>query len=160
MKYLDRLNNFLNAIFMILGGIAVLALMALATGNVVLRILDVPLKGTYEIVSFLGAVVIAFALGYSHKARDHMIVDIVSDRYPQWLKKLVDSVADCVITLFFGVVSWQVFVWGLKIRNAGELSETLKIPFHPFVFAVGLGFGALALTSLIELINKFSGQEE
>ncbi|MBI5443046.1 MAG: TRAP transporter small permease [Deltaproteobacteria bacterium] len=157
---MDRLNNFLNAIFMILGGIAVLALMALATGNVVLRILDVPLKGTYEIVSFLGAVVIAFALGYSHKARDHMIVDIVSDRYPQWLKKLVDSVADCVITLFFGVVSWQVFVWGLKIRNAGELSETLKIPFHPFVFAVGLGFGALALTSLIELINKFSGQEE
>ena len=59
MKYLDVLNDFLNKILIILGGIAVMALMLLATGNVVLRILSMPYKGTYEIVSFLGAVVIA-----------------------------------------------------------------------------------------------------
>ena len=65
MKYLDKLNDFLNKILIILGGIAVMALMLLATGNVVLRMFGMPYRGAYEIVSFLGAVVIAFALGFN-----------------------------------------------------------------------------------------------
>ena len=83
MKYLEAINIFLNRISMILGGIAVLALMLLATGNVVLRIFHLPFRGTYEIVSFLGAVVIAFALGYTQKNKDHIVVDILTERFPK-----------------------------------------------------------------------------
>ncbi len=60
MKHLEALNKFFNNVLMVLGAIAVLGLMVLATGNVVLRILHIPFRGTYEIVSFLGACVIAF----------------------------------------------------------------------------------------------------
>jgi hypothetical protein len=35
----------------------------------------------------------------------------------------------------------------------GELSETLKIAYSPFVFLVGVGFAALALTSFLDLIE-------
>ena len=66
---------------MIIGGLAVLALMILATGNVVLRIFHAPFRGTYEIVGFLGAVVIAFALGYTQKRKDHIVVDILTERF-------------------------------------------------------------------------------
>jgi len=43
----------------------------------------------------------------------------------------------------------------LKIEKTGELSETLKIIFHPFVYCLALGFAALALTLFIDLLRLF-----
>ncbi len=160
MKLLERLNAFLNKILLIVGGIAVLALMSLATANVLLRIVYAPIRGTYELVSFFGAVVIAFALGYTQKRKDNIVVDILTERFPERLARVVDTFAYLVMTIFFAVVTWQVFVWGTKIWRTGELSETLKVIYHPFVLAVGLGFGALTLTCFIDFLSKILNRKE
>jgi TRAP-type C4-dicarboxylate transport system permease small subunit len=160
MKYLDAINNFLNKISMILGGVAVLALMILATGNVVLRIFHLPFRGAYEIVSFLGAVVIAFALGHTQKNRDHIVVDILSEKFPQKWQTSIEALADAVIMVFFGIVSWQVYVWGMKIYDSHEVSETLKIAFYPFIFAVSIGFALLCFTAFVDFLKKFNPVEE
>lgn len=160
MKYLDAINNLLNRISMILGGIAVLALMLLATGNVVLRMFQLPFRGTYEIVSFLGAVVIAFALGYTQKNKDHIVVDILTEKFPKKIQTYIEALADVVIMIFFGIVSWQVYVWGMKIYESHEVSETLKIVFHPFVFAVSVGFALLSFSASVDFLKKLSPKEE
>ncbi|HME44990.1 MAG TPA: TRAP transporter small permease [Syntrophorhabdales bacterium] len=161
MKFLVTLTNVLNKILMIAGGIAVLALMTLATGNVVLRIFHFPFRGAYEIVSFLGAIVIAFALGYTQRRKDHIIVEILAERYPKKLQRVVDTLAYLVITIFFAVVSWQIFVWAMKIYVSHEVSETLKVMYHPFVFAVALAFAIISLTALVDFLkNIFAPGEE
>ena len=161
MRYLELLTNILNKILMILGGIAVLALMTLATGNVVLRVFHLPFRGAYEIVAFLGAIVIAFALGYTQRRKDHIIVEILTERFPKKLQKAVDTFAYLVITLFFAIVSWQIFVWGMKIYVSHEVSETLKVIYHPFVFAVALAFAVVSLTALVDFLkNIFAPGEE
>ena len=160
MKFLERLNAFLNKILLIVGGIAVLALMTLATANVVLRIFYAPIRGTYELVSLFGALVIAFALGYTQKRKDNIVVDILTERYPERLARVIDAFAYLVMTVFFTIVTWQVFIWGMKIWNTGELTETLKVIYHPFVLAVGFGFGVLALTTLIDFLNKILNWKE
>ena len=160
MKYLEAISEFLNKISMILGGIAVLILMLLATGNVVLRIFHLPFRGTYEIVSFLGAVVIAFALGYTQKNRDHIVVDILSEKFPKKLQTVIEALSDLIIMFFFGIVAWQVYVWGMKIYEAHEVSETLRIIFYPFVFAVAFGFVLLCLSACIDFLKKFAPGEE
>jgi len=159
MRYLDTFNNFCNKVLLFLGGISVLALMLLATGNVVLRVFHLPFRGTYEIVSFLGAVVIAFALGYTQKRKDHIVVDILTEKFPEPLKNLIDKVAYLANTLFFGVVSWQLYVWGMKIWESSEVSETLKIVFHPYVFMVAVGFALLSFTAFIDFLKKLFHEE-
>ncbi len=160
MKHLEAINGFLNKILMILGGIAVLALMALATGNVVLRIFHIPYRGAYEIVSFLGAIVIAFALGYTQKRKDHIVVDILTDKFPKGLNRVLDTINYFVTMIFFGVIAWQIFIWGMKIWESGELSETLKIIYHPFIFSVSAGFSVLSLTLLIDFLKAIMMREE
>lgn len=159
MNYVDAFNRFCNKILLFLGGISVLLLMLLATGNVVLRIFHLPFRGTYEIVSFLGAVVIAFSLGYTQKRKDHIVVDILTERFSQPVKDIVDKVAYLAITLFFGIVSWQLYVWGMKIWESSEVSETLKIVFHPYVFMVAIGFALLSFTAFVDFLNKLFREE-
>ena len=138
---------------MIAGGASLLALTLLATMNVALRIFQVPVGGTYEVVSFLGAMVTAGALGYTQKRKDHIVVDILSDKFPAPVKRVLDRVSYALILAFFAVVSWQTFVYGKRLLRTGELSETLKIAYYPFVFLVGIGFAVLALTILLDLIE-------
>src|SRR5512139_2243172 len=148
---LERFSAGLRKILMVAGGVSLLALTLLATANVALRIIRVPVGGTYEIVSFLGAVVTAGALGYSQKRKDHIVVDILSDRFPVPVRRALDRVSHAVMFFLFTIVSWQTFVYGMRLLQTGERSETLKIAFYPFVFVVGLGFAVLALTILLDL---------
>ena len=181
MKYIERILGILNKILIIIGGVAVLALMSIATLNVCLRILyrigqmDLPIisslistlcpacmpyKGTYELVAFFGAVVTAFALGYTQKKRSHIVVDIFTDKYPQKIKKLVESIGFFIGTIFFAIIAWVILRWGLQIARSGEVSGTLEIIYHPFIFCVAIGFLILSFTLLVDFLNTLIKQGE
>ena len=145
---------------MIAGGVSLLALTLLATMNVALRIFQVPVSGTYEIVSFLGAIVTAGALGYTQKRKDHIVVDILSEKFPSPVKRVLDRISCILVLVFFSIVSWQTFVYAKRLMRTGELSETLKIAYYPFVVLVGIGFAVLSLTSFLDLIETFWTREE
>ena len=157
---LDKIDNLLGRILLVLSGAAVLALMLLATGNVVLRIFHAPFRGTYEIVSFLGAIGVGFALASTQRGKGHIVVDILSSRYPRPVRCLVDALSAAISAIFFGIVAWQVLVSGTRIMTAGEVSETLKIVYHPFIFGVAVGFGLLTLTCLLDIARAFRKDEE
>ena len=146
---------------MFVGSVAVLLLMSIATVNVCLRFFfNAPYRGAYELVGFLGAIVIAFALGYTQKRKDHIVVDILTEKFPKRVNRILDGINYLITTIFFSVVSWQVFIWGMKISKSGEVSETLKIMFHPFILSVSLGFALFSLTLVIDFIKTFQSREE
>jgi TRAP-type C4-dicarboxylate transport system permease small subunit len=157
---LDKIDNLLGRILLVMSGAAVLALMLMATGNVVLRIFHAPFRGTYEIVSFLGAIGVAFALASTQRGKGHIVVDILSSRYSRPVKRLVDALSAGISAVFFGIVAWQVSVWGTGIMAVGEVSETLKIVYHPFIFGVAAGFGILTLTCLLDIARAFGNDGE
>ncbi len=153
MAFLNRLCRLINRVFLIFGGLSVLALTFLATGNVLLRVFDMPFRWTYEIVSFLGAMITAFSLGYTQRQKDHIIVDIVSSRYPEKVRNTLDVVNYITVGIFFSIVSWHLFKWALRLKDSGELSENLQIVYYPFVMAMAAGFAAYALTLFVDFLN-------
>ena len=162
MHTLERVNVFLNKILMVLGSVAVLLLMAVATTNAFLRVpfIKSTWRGAYETVGFLGAIVIAFALGYTQKRKDHIVVDILTAKFPKRVNRVLDGINYFVTMIFFAIISWQVFVWGMKISRSGEVSETLKIVFHPFIYSVSFGFAVFSLTLIIDFLKSFKSMED
>jgi TRAP-type C4-dicarboxylate transport system permease small subunit len=152
---LERFSELLRRGLLVAGGVSLLLLTLLATLNVALRIFRVPVGGTYEVVSFLGAIVTAGALGYTQKRKDHIVVDILSDKFPDSVKRVADRISYVLMFVLFSIVSWQTFVYGKRLFTTGELSETLKLAYYPFVFLVSLGFAVLAFTILLDLVETF-----
>lgn len=160
---MDQLIGYISRFFMVVGGIALLLVVLLATGNVTLRLFHVPYAGTYEIVSFLGALVTAGALGHTQRRRDHIMVDILTDRFPLLVRRILDAVSDGLAAVLFGIASWQVYRWAEKLKESGELSETLQLKFYPFVYGVAAGFALLTLVLFLQmswaLLRKAEGEE-
>jgi TRAP-type C4-dicarboxylate transport system permease small subunit len=161
MNNFEKISDFLNKILVFVGSVAVLLLMAIATTNAFLRIpfIKSTWRGAYETVGFLGAIVIAFALGYTQKRKDHIVVDILTEKFPKRVSRVLDAISYFITTIFFAIVSWQVFVWGMKISKSGEVSETLKIVFHPIIYCVALGFAVFSLTLIIDFLKSLKGKE-
>lgn len=132
---------------MVAGG-ALLTIMGIACGNMAFRALWFPIKGSYELIGFLGALVASLALGYTQKERGHTLVDILSSRYPERARNTVEGVSDLVTGLFFAAICYELLRWTGDLMGQGEVSETLRIPFYPFVIGVATGGGLLALVSL------------
>ena len=155
MDYLIKLNAYINKVLLFFSGISVLILTGIAAGNMLLRIVYTPIQGSYELVGFFGAVATGFALGYTQIRKDHIIVTMFTDKFSKSANTFLDALNYAVNTIFFGIISWETYKWGMKIARTGELSETLKIIYHPFVYCLAIGFAALSFTLIIDFIRLF-----
>lgn len=153
MDYLIKFNVNLNKVLLFFSGLAVLILTGIAAGNMLLRMIYTPIQGSYELVGFFGAVATGFALGYTQIRKDHIIVTMFTDKFPKKVNKVLDGLNYSVNTIFFALISWQTFKWGMKIASTGEISETLKIIYHPFIYCLAFGFAALSFSLIIDFIR-------
>lgn len=148
-----RVNGWVNRFLIAVAGVALAGLMFLTAANVAMRIFKHPYIGAYELAGYLGAVSVALALGHTQVRKDHVAVDLLTRHYPNWLTRVIDVLSSGAGLVFFGAVGWRMVDWGLRLRQSGEVSETLKIVFDPFIYAVGFGFFMLAVALILDLLT-------
>ena len=113
----------------------------------------VPVKGTYELMGFFGAIVAAFALGYTQVSKGHIAVDILVDRFSSKTRKITGIINCAACAGFFIIAAWQLAIKATTLWKTGEVTETLRIIFYPFTYAVAVGCAVLALVLLLELVR-------
>lgn len=148
LKKINRLQVFLGGCFLVM-------MIFLTCANILLRQFGVPVRGTFEIMGFLGAVIFAFSLGYSHEKKEHLYVSIIFDRFPEKVKKAAHVINSLVCIFFFSLVSWQLVKKALVLKNVYEVSETLRIAYYPFILVLSFGVAVLVLYFIYELFIKF-----
>jgi TRAP-type C4-dicarboxylate transport system permease small subunit len=133
----------------------------LTCANVFLRFVWLPLKGTIELVGYFGAVLTAFALGYTQIKKGYIAVDVLVLRFSKRYRRLTNAINAFTCMLFFIFVTWQIFKYATILLKTDEVTETLHIIYYPFTYAVAFGCAILALVFLTEFLNSlFSSKED
>jgi TRAP-type C4-dicarboxylate transport system permease small subunit len=153
VPYLEKVSTFLNQLLFGVAGVALVAMVILTCTNVLLRSVWVPIKGVYELMGFFGAIVTAFALGYTQMKRGHVGIDIVVNQFSAMTRGILNGINYFICMVFFALAGWQLAVWATTIRRTGELTETLRIIFYPFIYGVALGCFILCLVFLVDLLK-------
>lgn len=148
-----KINKFLNKMLTLTGGVVLLAMIILTCANIFIRQVTNPIPGVFELMGFAGAVVSAFALGYTQFTNGHIAVDILVNTYPKPLKRMASILNHGVCCVFFSILGWYMIEKALTLKNTGELSETLRIIYYPFILAVAFGFFILALALLTDFLK-------
>ena len=131
---------------------ALVTIMLLIVGNVLLRIAWEPILGTYDLVSFLGAVLISFALAHCAVQKGHVAIGVVVERFSQRAQAITDSITGIFSVGIFAVMGWQCIVYATELWQGNVLSYTLMVPYYPIVY--GVGFGSIML-SLVLVVGLF-----
>jgi TRAP-type C4-dicarboxylate transport system permease small subunit len=134
--------------------LAVVVMMLLSCADVALRLFGAPIPGTYEMVGFLGAVIVSFALAYTSLQRGHVAVELLFEKLPPRAQCFVEAGGNLIGATLFGLMAWQSLAYGTDLRQNGEVSLTLQMPVYPFVYGIALGSGMLALVLIIDFIRS------
>ena len=153
MALLERISTGLNKALLWVAGIFLVGMVILTCANILLRLCWVPVRGTFEMMGLSGALVAAFALGYTQVKGGHIAVDVLTSAFPEGTRRFLHVLNGLVGLVFFALVAWQVAQKARTLWAAGEVTETLRIAYYPFIFAVGLGCAALALSFLTDLVR-------
>lgn len=143
----------------LLGCISVVVLAAIAAGNMLMRMIYKPIHGSYELIGFFGATSVGLALAYTQLRKDHIMVTIISDKFKEGLKRNLERFSYVLNSVFFSICGWQTFKWGNKLAKSGELSETLKIVYYPFVYVLAIGFFIMALALIFDFLLTFERRQ-
>jgi TRAP-type C4-dicarboxylate transport system permease small subunit len=160
MAVLEKIYRILSQVFVWVAGLCLVAMILMTCANIFLRIVWIPLKGTYELMGYFGALVTAFALGYTQMKKGHIAVDVLVTLFNPKAQKLLQAINCLICTVFFAIAGWQIFQYATTLWRTGEVTETLRIGYYPFAYGVASGCLLLALVMLIEFLQLLFTRQE
>lgn len=154
IKAVDRVyTSLLRGLVMALAaasGLAIIAMIAVTSADVVMRVFGRPITGSYDIVKVAGALAIALALPYTTAVKGHVAVEFFFHKLRRPGRIVVDTVTRLMVIAFLVVVARQAILYGNRLKQVGEVSLTLQIPMFWVAYAIG---AALAVTVLVKVHN-------
>ncbi|MBW1996547.1 MAG: TRAP transporter small permease [Deltaproteobacteria bacterium] len=160
MAVLEKISNFLNRVLVLIAGSFLAAMIILTCANIFFRIVWMPVRGTYELLGYFGAIVTAFALGYTQQRKGHIAVDILVLGFSKRRRRILDCINSALCMIFFGMVTWQITKYATTLYQTGEVTETLRIIYYPFTYGVAAGCLVLSLVFLTEFLKSLAKERE
>jgi len=151
------LNNAASRISFSLNLVASLSLISM----VFLTVADVsfryffnhPITGTYDLVSLMGAIVASFSMPYTLLEKGHVAVEILVKHLSKTKQLIIDSGVHMISLILFIIISWQCILLANDMRNSGEVTPTLLVPFYPIVYCMAICFCVLCLVIFASLLR-------
>ncbi len=154
LESLNKLVRKINQGLAFAGMFLLIPLMLLTTIDVLSRsMFNYPIVGTYELSSYMLAVIILLGITYTYQVGGHVRIDMFVSKMPARVAAILDIFTTLLSILIISVLAWQGWVLALEET---AVSEQLRIPETPFRMLVPLAAATLVVSMLLELIDKVS----
>jgi TRAP-type C4-dicarboxylate transport system permease small subunit len=159
-KTIRALERAVNPIVRIITYVAagVLALMMFITAaDVLLRYLfNRPISGTWELTSYMMAVLVGFGLSYCALVKGLISVEVLTSLFSPKAQAVFNCITHFFSFLFFSLVTWQSILYIKLIFKSSLVSAVLLVPTFPFVAALALGILVFTLVLLKDFLEYLS----
>lgn len=156
MKYAHKIAKLTQVI----AGSFLVIMFLVTLAEVLLRFVWRPIAGSYELIAFLGGLVIGFSIPYTSKKDGHVRVDFLINKM-QPPRKAMMNITTRIMAMFFFILAGSSLIYmGIDLRSSNEVSQTLKLPYYPVAFGLGLGFLIQAWQFLLDIVLIYGGNNE
>lgn len=160
METLSRILLGVSKILNYIGGAALTFMMFLTVADVLLRAGGHPILGTYELVSLTLAIVIGFSIPKVSLDRGHVYMEILLEKLSKRDKAIMNTFTRVLGIILFGIIGYNLFLIGNEFHASGEVSSTLKLPFFPISYFVGVCCFIECFVFIFDIAKIWRGQYE
>jgi TRAP-type C4-dicarboxylate transport system permease small subunit len=141
-------------------GVTMCLIMAITLADVIMRPFGHPILGTFEIISFLGAIVVGFSVPYTSLMKGHIYVDFLINSFSSNRRAVLYGITRIMGIFLFCLLSWYFFSMMRDIYIKGEVSTTLKLPFYPLAAGLGVSCFLQVIVLTYDLVKTCGGTHE
>ena len=152
MGSLRVVEKFLNHIA---GGILLLGMMLLVTGDVTRRLVfKSPIHGTTELVEFMMVGLLFFTLANTQALKAHIYIDVVIERLSPRARLLCEVISCFLGLIVFSLITWQgvkssIYSWTINEITFG----VIKFPLFPSKVIIPIGSFILCLRFVLDIVD-------
>lgn len=156
MSALAAFQQKMCKLLLLISGLTLAFMLLFTLLDVIMRAFGRPIVGDYEVISFLGAVVVGFAIPYTSMLKGHVIVDFMLEKLS---KKAGDAMQIATRTLgiaLFLWMGWNFVIMSLDLIKSKEVTPVFRLPYYPISF--GLAFACvIQCLVLLSQIKELAG---
>lgn len=149
---IERIIARASAAMAAVGGVALLAMLALTIVNMIMRLVATPFYGTVDLVSLLAVLVNGFALAEAQRHKAHVSIELVTTRLPMRAQLAIGAVTTLVSMVVFGLASWQLTAYASNLAAEGARTDSMGLPYWMVAMALAVGVAMLVLVLLRDLL--------
>ncbi len=151
-----RVIKFLNYI----GAAALTFMMFLTVTDVLLRAFGHPIMGTYEIVGQSLALVIGFGIPKVSFDRGHVYMEFVTEKLSKKSRAILNTFTRIICIVLFILIGYNLIGVGSEFRISGEVTSTIRLPFFPLAYGVGVCCFLQIFVFLYDIVQIWRGEYE
>jgi len=147
IKPVSRYSNYISAFFLLIMPLPVFF-------DVIARFsFKGSIPGGVEIESYILLIIVFLGLAFVQINEGHIRIEFIVSRFPKWIQNLFDNFHYLICSLFFGLMSSQLIMQGIKRLQGNEITYDLEIPIHIFWFIGALGVLLLAIVVALDFLR-------
>ncbi len=158
MTLLRRIIEYVSCVLAVVAAICLFLMMAQIVVDVVLKfVLNRPIQGNLEIVSFYYMVAVVFLpLAFVELRHEHISVDLFVMMMPKTLRRIIYAMGSVISAVFFALLAYQTFLDAVKATQIGEvMMGTNFVPIWPSRWFLPIGFAAICAVSVLHALRSF-----
>ena len=114
---------------------------------------NMPMRGSFEIVEQFMVLAGGFMLMYCTVKRGHVIIDLITSRFPRSIQKIIRSTVSVSGFVTSIVIAYNVFLFAMRQLNPyPQTTDILKLITAPFQFSLVF---AMLLCGIAFLLQTF-----
>lgn len=147
-----RLNK-LTLYLTVVGGVCLLAIVAIVTLGVVMRYaFETPLLGINEFVQLTAVALVMTALPFCTEQEDHVAVDVFERALGRWGRFLGDILTRLLSGFVLAILAQRAVLKAFDAWEWGDATNMLRIPVWPFYMTLAVGSGLCVLVFVFQLL--------
>jgi TRAP-type C4-dicarboxylate transport system permease small subunit len=147
---MGSLRTLLYTLCGLLAALALFAIMMLTFVDVGGRkLFDTSLPGALELTELLMVAVIFAALPLVSLRGEHVTFDSLDIFLPADVRRVQQALVDLVVAAMLVFLAWLMWDHAGKMAEYGDVTNRLRIPLYPFVYAMS---AMCALSALVHLL--------
>ena len=156
MSVLASFQQKMCKLLLLISGLTLAFMLLFTLLDVIMRAFGRPIVGDYEVISFLGAVVVGFALPYTSLLKGHVIVDFLLEKMPKKAGGVMQIATRILSIALFLWMGWNFVVMSLDLIKSKEVTPVFRMPYYPISF--GLAFACvIQCLVLLSQIKELAG---
>jgi len=128
-------------------------MMLITVADTILREFKKPIVGTYELVALAAAIVLGFSIPYTTSLKGHITVDFFTMKFKAKTKKVSLIITRILGIVLFVFMGYEMILMSFDLKNSGEVSATLQLPFYPIAFGIGICLFFQVITLIADTIR-------
>ena len=114
-----------------------------------------PLEGAFELVGILLVIAGSWGMGYCQLLKGNVRIDLLTNYFPKIMQGIIMFVAHAIAIGMTATITWKTLqrTWVYYNKTLGSVTETLSMPYWPFMLALAIGMGWTCIVFIIDFVK-------